>query len=237
MKTEEGRQYMSALRTGVSFAEEHCRNISESKKGKSNGPHSEETKNKIGQTNKETSQRKKEQGYVRPEYKMSSEALERASERMKGNTLGKNGHHNKGKTLDLTVEQRKNRSAKRVAYLSNSKGVKSGTKPELKFIEFLVEHNINYEHQHPVHTSNGSWLYDFWLPDLNLLIEIDGEFWHSTKQSIRRDKIKNNIAKSLNKTLARISTDNIDFSVIFLSVDEIWQRNNCIINKRKEKHG
>jgi very-short-patch-repair endonuclease len=236
MKLEKHKKLMSDLHTGREFSQEHRKNISKSKQGKSNGPRSEETKAKISLTNKETYKTKKQLGYVRPEYKMSPEAKERASNRMLGNTLGKIGHHNKGKVLNLTCEQRKNRSAKRVSYLSKNKNIKSGTKPELKCIEFLTNNNIKYEHQYPIHTDNGSWLYDFWLPEMNLLVEIDGEFWHSTKQAIVRDEIKNSVARNLNLPVVRISTDDLNFFAIFQSQEEIWQKNILIIEKRKKKY-
>jgi len=236
MKLEKYKKIISDLLTGREFSQEHRKNISKSMQGKSNGPRSEETKAKISQSNKETYEIKKKSGFVRPEYKMSPEAKERASKRMLGNTLGKGGSHNKGKVLNLTKEQRRNRSAKRVSYLSKNKNIKSGTKPELKCIEFLTTNNIKYEHQYPIHTKNGSWLYDFLLPEMNLLVEIDGEFWHSTKQAIVRDEIKNTVARNLNLPVVRISTDDLNFSTIFLSAEEIWQKNIFIINKRKEKY-
>jgi len=233
MKLEENKKYFSELHTGKEFTEEHCQNISKSKLGKSNGLHSEETNNKISASNRETNRIKKENGYIRPKYVMCDEARERSSIRMMGNTLGKTGHHNKGKILDLTDEQRKNRSIKRVTYLSENKGVRSGTKPELKFIDFLRENNIKYEHQFPIHTNNSSWLYDFWLPDLNLFVEIDGEYWHCKKKTMNRDKFKNKIIQDLDKTLARISTNDLNFTIIFETAEIIWQKNKEILEKRK----
>lgn len=236
MKNNDIRQIISNKRTGMRFTEEHRKNISLARSGKSTGPRSDETKNKISVANKKTYQIKKDQGYCRPEYKMSPEALARASLRMTGNTIGKKGHHNKGKVLNLSIEQRKNRSLKRVEYLASNRTIKSGTRPENQFINFLVENSIEYQHQYAIHTTNGSWLYDFFLPRLNLLVEIDGEFWHSTKQSIRRDEIKNNVAKEQQKCLVRISTDNMDFSIIFNDTESIWRENILILTKRKQKN-
>jgi len=233
MKLIVNQEMMSKLHSGKLVSDSTRKKLSQSRQGKSNGPHSKNTKLKISLSNKERFRIKKENGYVRPEYKMSPEALVRASDRMIGNTLGKKGHHNKGMTLNLTIEQKRNRSKKRTEYLSKNKNIKSGTKPELLFIDFLTSRKIIFEHQCPVHTNQGSWLYDFYLPELDLFVEIDGEFWHSSKQSIRRDEIKNDIAKNLGKTLARITTENLDFSVIFLSSNEIWEKNISIINKRK----
>lgn len=198
---------------------------------------SQDVKKKIGDANKKTRAEKIKNGWVPPPYIMSDEARDRARKRMLGNTLGKNVCHNKGKTLNLSEEQRKNRSRKRVEYLSSNKSVKSNTKPENQFIDFLIQHNIKFEHQYPIHTANGSWLFDFYLPESDLFIEIDGEFWHSTKRSINRDEIKNHIIKQNGHTLARISTLDLDFSIIFLDPVNIWEKNAEIINNRKKQIG
>jgi hypothetical protein len=71
---------------------------------------------------------------------------------------------------------------------------------------------------------------------MNLLVEIDGEFWHSTKQAIVRDEIKNSVARNLNLPVVRISTDDLNFFAIFQSQEEIWQKNILIIEKRKKKY-
>lgn len=55
----------------------------------------------------------------------------------------------------------------------------SGTKPELKFKSILDDNMIEYKHQYSVQWKKGwkKW-YDFYLPSLNLLVEIDGTYWH-----------------------------------------------------------
>jgi very-short-patch-repair endonuclease len=236
MKSPEMREYFSELFTRRIVSEETRDKISKSNLGRKHGPMSNERKQKIGESNRKTRKQKIEAGWQPLPYKMSDAARKRASKRMQGNTLGKGKSHNKGKTLDLSDDQRNNRSRKRVEYLSGNKTIKSGTKPEKQFIEFLTNQNIKFEHQFPMYTDNGSWLYDFYLPTLNLFVEIDGEFWHSTKQSICRDEIKNNIAKKNGITVARITTNNLDFSIIFLDPDTIWTSNYKIINDRKKRN-
>jgi len=52
------------------------------------------------------------------------------------------------------------------------------TKPELKFRdEFLIPNNINFE----IQKSTQYGRVDFYLPDYDLLVEIDGEYWHPIK--------------------------------------------------------
>lgn len=62
---------------------------------------------------------------------------------------------------------------------------KYSTKPERQFAEFCKSNNIRYVEQyrkvgnyHP---------YDFFLPDYNLLVEIDGTYWHSSPAQKAKD--------------------------------------------------
>jgi very-short-patch-repair endonuclease len=90
------------------------------------------------------------------------------------------------------------------------------TKPEKKFEELLKIHNIDYKSPFPLKGK----LYDFYMPLKNLLIEIDGIYWHgkglSDKElnetqthNRKNDKIKTCIAKEMGYTLVRIWEDEI----------------------------
>lgn len=68
-------------------------------------------------------------------------------------------------------------SLKAMERLSDSPSNKIDTEPELKFAAFLKKIGENYVHPHQ--TDCG--LVDFYLPDSNLLVEIDGEYWHPEK--------------------------------------------------------
>lgn len=52
-------------------------------------------------------------------------------------------------------------------------------------------------------------LYDFSIPTTNILIEVDGDYWHSLSFNIANDKVKNELAKSHGYTLVRIEERNI----------------------------
>lgn len=47
--------------------------------------------------------------------------------------------------------------------------------------------------------------YDFYLPEINVLVEYDGKAYHNEEAVMIRDKIKNDFAKSINIRLYRIS--------------------------------
>jgi very-short-patch-repair endonuclease len=232
------RKKVSDKLKGRKFSEETVARMKESANSRpSRTPHSEETKNKISQSNKAKRQEKIKDGWVPTNYAMSESAREANRQRMLGNTIWDhpNVHHNKGTKLNLSEDQRINRSKKRVEYLASNKSIKSGTKPELEFINYLETQNIKFIHQYPIHTDNGSWLMDFFLPSLNVFVEIDGEFWHSTLQQITRDKIKNKIAKELNIPLVRISTEELNFDHIYNDSNIIWQENYNKITQREHR--
>jgi very-short-patch-repair endonuclease len=98
---------------------------------------------------------------------------------------------------------------------------KKSTKPELYFLDLLKSSNIAYTHQFAVPWKKGwkKW-YDFYLPDKNILIEIDGIYWHgkdinnkdlnSQQWNTRKnDRLKNILSKARGYTLIRIWSDEI----------------------------
>jgi very-short-patch-repair endonuclease len=60
------------------------------------------------------------------------------------------------------------------------------TKPELAVEAVLRSCNINYQKQCPI----GPYQFDFFLKDYGLLIEVQGEYWHSLPNNIRNDIAK-----------------------------------------------
>jgi very-short-patch-repair endonuclease len=93
----------------------------------------------------------------------------------------------------------------------------SNTKPELETKDILNKYGIEFEHQKIV---NGK-IYDFYLPDYNLLIEVDGNYWHSKgkcdidilnkslKNRRNGDRIKNKIALKKGYRLFRVWEDEL----------------------------
>lgn len=98
----------------------------------------------------------------------------------------------------------------------------TGTKPELKFADLLKLHNIDYCVQYWVNWKRGwkKW-YDFYLPNIDTLIEVDGTYWHGKNiedsmlnaqqtKTRKNDKLKNQMAIDQNYKLIRIWEDEID---------------------------
>lgn len=74
----------------------------------------------------------------------------------------------------------------------------------------LDELNIGYVH--PYWANAPGWKqkqYDFFIPEFNLLIEVDGEYWHSLQENIQNDHYKNDLAKFLDKKLIRFPERNL----------------------------
>jgi very-short-patch-repair endonuclease len=82
-----------------------------------------------------------------------------------------------------------------------------------KFFESSLERKVRsvldklcIEYVHPFWANAEGWKqkqYDFFIPDLNLLIEVDGTYWHSQQHNIDNDRYKDHLAKFLGKDLIR----------------------------------
>jgi len=93
--------------------------------------------------------------------------------------------------------------------------INRNTKPELEFKSLLKNSNINFIHQFSIDGKK----FDFYLPDKNLLIEINGPFWHGENRndsyslvqisSMINDEIKRKIAKANNYELKYLSASNL----------------------------
>lgn len=99
----------------------------------------------------------------------------------------------------------------------NTAGSKAPTKPELIAKSYFELQEIKYIQQYAISGSH----YDFYLPNENILIEIDGTYWHGknlsdnelNKQQLntrKNDYKKNSIAKFHNIPLLRIWDDEIE---------------------------
>jgi len=95
------------------------------------------------------------------------------------------------------------------------------TKPELEFKQLLEINHISYVFQYAISWKNGwkKW-YDFYIPKINTLIEIDGIYWHGKNildehlnnqqlQTRNNDRLKNELATQYNYNLIRIWSDEI----------------------------
>lgn len=95
------------------------------------------------------------------------------------------------------------------------------TKPEKKVKAILEIMSLPFEHPYQVEDK----VYDFFIPSLNLLIEVDGIYWHAKGLSDHQmntmqrkhktnDTYKTNLAQNLGFGLLRVWEDEIDLTSV-----------------------
>jgi very-short-patch-repair endonuclease len=96
---------------------------------------------------------------------------------------------------------------------------------EIRFETILELLNIKYKHSYYINTQNHHFIYDFYLPDYNLLIEVDGDFWHcnptthlspvckTQEINIKNDLVKNQWAQDNGYKLLRFWEDDINNNI------------------------
>tara|TARA_R110000868_G_scaffold17137_3_gene75656 strand:- start:8289 stop:8756 length:468 start_codon:yes stop_codon:yes gene_type:complete len=88
---------------------------------------------------------------------------------------------------------------------------KNKTWPEIEFESILKEMNIKYESQKILKGK----IYDYYIPDYNMLCEVDGNYWHGDpekyevlsemqKKTSQNDRYKNIIAKGMGYNIFRV---------------------------------
>lgn len=99
------------------------------------------------------------------------------------------------------------------------------SKPERLMQDMLESHGVEYVYQHEV----SGFFYDFYIPSKNILIEVDGDFWHckpGTKyetpimkeqtKNVVNDKKKTAIAYSNGYTLLRFWESDINENPVYV---------------------
>lgn len=104
--------------------------------------------------------------------------------------------------------------------------------PEIKLRKILFDKNINFISSFPLKNK----IYDFYIPDKNLLIEVDGIYWHSKDKvnlnhtqikNIENDNIKNRLAKEMGYNLLRVWENDIKNVPEYICEPERWN-NSCM---------
>ena len=83
-----------------------------------------------------------------------------------------------------------------------------GSSLEVAIRDELDQRGIRYEHQKRV----GPFYVDFYLPDQDLIIECDGEYWHSRPDQVKRDRCKNHWLWRHGKKYVRVAEREIKTS-------------------------
>lgn len=81
---------------------------------------------------------------------------------------------------------------------------KTNTKPELRFKEILKILDITFIHNYPIWNIKHSYPADFLLPRYNLIIEIDGTYWHNYPEGLPIDHIRTEELSNIGLNVLRI---------------------------------
>jgi hypothetical protein len=207
MRNKKGKDFRHSDETKEKMSASHT--------GQARAPHTEETKAKLSQAK------------TGKPLKLSDEAKKSKSEKQK-----QRWQERKGNTAEFAEYISALSKARKEYILLNGVSLpKKGKKTsiETRFELFLIDHGIEYKFQYFL---NGKY-YDFYLPLTNMLIEVDGEYWHRFPRAIKNDLEKHVIAKDANIRLLRLTEKVWDPGLIFESdYSKIQLHNFNILNKR-----
>lgn len=177
------KKRLREVHLGTKLSEETKRKISIANKGKKL---SKEHRIKIGKANK---------GKTR-----STESLKRMSDGQKKTYRDGRIVWNKGRKLN--GEERK----KILVALQKHRLLKQPTSIENIVYKELQSKGIYFERQKLI---NDRFLVDAYIPSLNLIIEVDGNYWHNLDRVKRKDKAENAYLKKCGYNLLRLSEKEI----------------------------
>jgi very-short-patch-repair endonuclease len=92
----------------------------------------------------------------------------------------------RGRVHIWTREERERNRKRTILQHINGEFNYFDTKPERMVENWLLFHNVLYVKQHVY----GMGIADFWLPEDNTIIEVDGDYWHSLPKNIKKDRIQ-----------------------------------------------
>lgn len=134
---------------------------------------------------------------------------------------------------DLSKRGKENYKIHGNAHLIKAKQEKYTSSLEIKFKDFLIENSIVLEHQY----ISDVWTYDFYLPDLNMLVETDGEYWHNKSlNQINRDIRKHKNAVRNGFSICRILDIDWQPEKIFIDKEFLINESILILSERKRNY-
>lgn len=228
--SEEHRRKVSEALKGRSFSEEHRRKISESQRGKRRGPHSEETRRKMsesregprngmyGKRHSEESRQKmseamrgKRRGPYPEKHRRSiAESLKGrvfSEEHRRKISLAKRGKP--GKPLSEEHKQKISEGLHRLHLEYWRKGAIAGalasrranpSSIEVAVCTALDEMGIDYEAQKAI----GPYIVDIFFPKINLIVECDGDYWHTLPGAQEKDRRRDTYFRSKGYTVVHL---------------------------------
>jgi len=106
---------------------------------------------------------------------------------------------------------------------SNSNPGRNGTKPELLYKKYLEKSNIKYEYQKTITLKNSYVSVDFYIPNKNLIVEIDGDYWHCNPKKFNRNYFHTKIKKYAHEIWKKDSIRDIELTNLGYNVERIYE--------------
>ena len=102
--------------------------------------------------------------------------------------------------------------------LIKQQNMKEPTSIEKKVYDYLILKGIIFERQKLI---NGKFLVDAYIPSLNLVIEADGDYWHTLDRVVKKDKAENAYLTKCGFSLLRLSETDINKTPIDILMSSI----------------
>lgn len=90
--------------------------------------------------------------------------------------------------------------------LIKQQNIKQPTSIEKIVYDYLVLKDIIFEKQKLI---NGKFLVDAYIPSLNLIVEADGNYWHTLDRVLKKDKAENAYLRKCGYKLLRLTEEEI----------------------------
>lgn len=198
--TKEWKEHISKIQTGKKLSKEWRENIRKSKMGKKNPMYGKKHPNYVLGGRVPWNKGKK------GEYK-----LEISKENLLKVPKGKNHWNWKGGKPKCAECGRQLASYSATLCNMHSlqkqfKDFKQFTSIEKMVYQELRERGLLFEKQKLI---NGKFIVDAYIPSLNLIIEADGNYWHSLDKTRRKDKAENAYLKKCGYKLLRLTEEEI----------------------------
>lgn len=131
---------------------------------------------------------------------------EETKKKISKSSIGKK-HSNKTKKK-ISEWGIKNSQIKRAAGIKGNIAASKSSETNIEKIlyEYLLYKNIKFEKQHNI---NNRFVVDAYVPSLNLVIEADGNYWHSLDKIKKKDKAENAYLKACGYKVIRLSEKDI----------------------------
>lgn len=110
----------------------------------------------------------------------------------------------------------------RMAAIRSKQLINNRSAQHVHLCSLLEDLNIKYTNEYVI----GPWTFDCFIKDMNILIEVQGDYWHSLPKAIRLDKSKSTYIKRYYP----------DYKIVYFYEHEFYQKD-AVINRLKYELG